>query len=332
MSTLMRKFILLIQTLFVILLVTLFQVKSFSQISVPSTTGYQVNLNVYATSINPASNSCTWGYNYTVNLSYNITFSGSNIPASLYTLQGNLGCNPGSLFFDLPNNGGSGTITTVNGWNPNSNCGSATVATLGCGSVSIQIEGPGISSRIISFAPSVSLAVKLVNFSASVEGSKVKINWATASETDNDYFTIERSADGAVWKEIAKVKGAGNSNNFLAYQSYDDNPIKGTSFYRLKQTDIDGKFSYSGIEAVKYSLGNSITVYPVPNSGNTIRLNGAAIYKHDMAVINASGKIVFTTTINQPSVDLPSIPAGIYIIRLTDKTTNEIQNIRYVKI
>jgi len=328
----MRKVTFRIHALIGVLFIVFLQVKSFSQISVASSNGYQVNLNVYAASINPAPGDCTWGYNFTVKLNYNITFSGSNIPGSLYTLQGTVGCNPGSIFFDLPNNGGSGTITSVNSWNPNSNCGSATVANLGCGLINIQIEGPGISSRTLSISPSSSLAVQLVSFSTALKDNKVKINWATASETDNDYFTIERSADGTAWKEIGKVKGAGTSNSLLSYQSYDEAPIKGTSFYRLKQTDIDGKFSYSATEAVKYSLGKTITIYPVPNSGNTIKLNGATNYKHDLALINTSGTTMYTTTVNQPSVDLPSVPAGIYVIRLTDKTTGETQNIRYVKI
>lgn len=118
--------------------------------SVNSSDGYQVNINVSALSIVPASQSCQWGYSYTVLLSYDITFTGTNIPASLWTLQGTIGCGSGSLFFDLPNNGGSGTVTSATSWTSASNCSIATPELLGCGAVTIQVNGPGISNQNVS--------------------------------------------------------------------------------------------------------------------------------------------------------------------------------------
>jgi hypothetical protein len=319
---------------FIILLSSLLQVSSYSQVSVSSTNGYQVNMNVYPAAIIPASSSCTWGYNYVVKMAYNITFSGTNIPASLYTLQGTVGCGSSSIFFDLPNEGGSGSVNSSNAWTSATNCGSVTVITGGCNTVNIQIAGPGISNRTISFSPVSALSVKLVSFEAAVENNKVKINWTTATETDNDFFTIERSVDGANWKEIKKVNGAGNSNTTLTYQAYDEAPVAGTAYYRLKQTDFDGKISYSTTEVVKFTaLSKGVSIYPVPNTGNNININGISDYKnHDLSVLNTSGKILFTTALNKSSVDLPSLQPGVYVLRITDKTSGEATSIRYVKI
>lgn len=318
-----------------IIFLSLFQIKSFSQTSVTSTTGYSVNLNVYPVSIVPASNNCTWGYNYTVKMSYNISITGPNAPASLYTLQGTIGCGSTSSFFDLPNNGGSGSVNSANAWNSSSDCNTATVASKNCNTVNIQIQGPGISNQTVSYSTiGVALGIKLLSFSADLDKNKVKINWATASETDNDYFSIERSTDGTQWKEIKRVKGAGTSSSVLTYETFDESPVAGTSYYRLKQTDFDGKMSYSNTQPIRYNPANKgISLYPVPNAGNTVNINGISNYSdHDFTVLNANGRVLFTTTLNKPSVDLPELQSGVYVIRLKDKSTGETENLRYVKI
>jgi hypothetical protein len=116
---------------------------------VTSTDGYTVTINMNAISVNPASMSCASGYNYTVTLGYTVTFSGINIPASLFTLQGNLTCTPATSFFDLPNTGGTGTTNTSNAWTTLTNCATVTPSSLGCNSLTIQIEGPGIPNQTL---------------------------------------------------------------------------------------------------------------------------------------------------------------------------------------
>lgn len=94
--------------------------------------------------------SCQWGYNYTVDIEYEISFTGSNPPNSLHTLQGTLGCGSNSQFFDLPNSGGSGVVTTANTWASSTNCATATPESLGCNTISIAINGPSMSNQTIS--------------------------------------------------------------------------------------------------------------------------------------------------------------------------------------
>jgi hypothetical protein len=149
---------------------------SFSQISVPSTKGYNVNINIQPEEIVVKGKKCNNGYNYDIKFSYTVTFNGTNIPRKLNTLQGTITNNSVSHFFSLPNKEGSGTETTrSNVWRSISDCATATVASMNLTTVNIQIEGDGISSRTVSYALVVALPVKLVSFSAELNQPSVKL-------------------------------------------------------------------------------------------------------------------------------------------------------------
>lgn len=330
----MKKTLLPVRSLLFFFFLSLCHVEASSQISVVSTNGYAVNIDVTPAAIQTNATSCAYGFSYTVKLKYNITITGNNIPSSLYTLQGSVGCGVNSSFFDLPNGAGSGFTASSNSYSSSSTCNTANVNSMKCNTITIEISGPGISQRFVSFSSAAPLSVKLISFSAEAANNRVKLNWSTASETNNDYFTTERSADGAKWETVKKLAGAGNSGNVLSYESYDESPLTGTSYYRLKQTDFDGTTSYSAVKAVTYTVDTkSISLYPIPNSGNTITIRGMADYKnHELAVVSASGAVLFNTTLAKATVELPSLKAGLYIIRLTDKLTGEAQSIRYVKM
>ncbi|MFZ7113727.1 MAG: T9SS type A sorting domain-containing protein [Bacteroidota bacterium] len=104
----------------------------------------------------------------------------------------------------------------------------------------------------------IALPIKLISFNAKIKNNNVNINWATAAEVNNDYFTIERSSDGETFEPLFTKRGAGNSTVTLEYEANDPNPLEGYSYYRLKQTDFDGHFSYSEVETVKNKGGNDI--------------------------------------------------------------------------
>lgn len=332
----MKNFLLSLRTLITVSVLTLSSSRSFSQISVVSTNGYAVNINAQPTAILPATNNCTWGYNYNVRVNYTVTFSGTNIPSSLYTLQGTVGCGSSSNFFSLPTSGGSGNVnTSSNSWRNVSDCRTATITSLGCSIINITISGPGISTRTVSFPVAAPLGVSLLNFTAAVQNNRVQLDWATVTETNNNYFTVERSADGNRWEEIKKVNGAGNSNSLINYQSYDNAPLTGTSYYRLKQTDVDGSVTYSSTVTVKYSTNamGIINVFPIPNAGNTITVTGISNYSnYQLTVLNQSGSRICTTSLSTSKVDLPALSAGLYFIRVSNSSTGEAQNLRYVKL
>lgn len=119
-------------------------------IDVEANNGYTVHINVTPVSIS-APSSCQWGYNYNVVFNYDISFSGTNIPNSLFTLQATLGCGSNSHFVNFPNGGGSGTVTsTSNQWRSASDCASASPESLGCNTLNIEIQGPGLPNQTVS--------------------------------------------------------------------------------------------------------------------------------------------------------------------------------------
>lgn len=145
------------------------------------------------------------------------------------------------------------------------------------------------------------LPIGLLNFEAQVALNEVVLTWSTLTETNNDYFTIERSLNSKDFNPLAQLPGAGNSNQLLNYKLIDEQPYEGISYYRLKQTDFDGKSSYSEIKTVNIAnntYNSNFNVYPNPSSingvfitlpnnfesGNTIvqviDINGHIIYKH----------------------------------------------------
>ena len=109
------------------------------------------------------------------------------------------------------------------------------------------------------------LPIELLSFEAKVNNNQVDISWSTASETNSDHFTVERSADGIKFETIARVKGAGNSHSVINYEILDLNPLERVSYYRLKQNDFDGKYVYSNIVSIEYIKNESALIKVFPN-------------------------------------------------------------------
>jgi fibronectin-binding autotransporter adhesin len=184
----------------------------------------------------------------------------------------------------------------------------------------------------------VALPIQLVNFTASLNENKtVDIKWTTATEINNDYFTIERSADGINFVAIATISGAGNSATTIRYNHVDFFPLKGISYYRLKQTDFDGTSTCSKIVSV--TIENEVVnvdwnIYPNPViRGNKLNITSSATDKHyEIQLIDlTSGKIVChhktTHDIDELHLDENLIP-GIYFARILDEHHKEVKTIK----
>lgn len=97
------------------------------------------------------------------------------------------------------------------------------------------------------------LPIILINFKAIAIYNAIKITWSTASETNNDYFTLFRSPNGfEYWEIVGKISGAGNSNTPTTYSYVDINPSNGINYYVLKQTDYDGTRVQYGPIAIQF--------------------------------------------------------------------------------
>lgn len=111
------------------------------------------------------------------------------------------------------------------------------------------------------------LPVELISFKAIPTERKVQLVWHTASETNNDFFTLERSLDGQNWEHLVKINGAGNTSSLSSYKWPDENPYSGISYYRLSQQDFNGTKEVFPIESV--TIKSSDLVFS-PNPAQTI--------------------------------------------------------------
>ncbi|WP_052444082.1 T9SS type A sorting domain-containing protein [Flammeovirga sp. OC4] len=175
------------------------------------------------------------------------------------------------------------------------------------------------------------LPIVLNYFEAEVASSgEVYLEWETSTEINNDYFTVYRSKTGQDWETLGTIDGAGNSSVTLRYSMMDHNPYQGTSFYRLKQTDFDGKFEYSDIVRVVVfdDLEVDIKVYPNPVI-TEIKVEASVAERSQLRVYNAMGqemtfKVPFIKQNDYFSVlDFSNLEHGMYYIK-TRSTTKRI--------
>jgi hypothetical protein len=176
------------------------------------------------------------------------------------------------------------------------------------------------------------LPIELLYFKASPVGKITELEWATATEQNNAYFTVERSADGRTFEDITTLPGAGNSRQMLVYRSIDEQPLEGISYYRLRQTDFDGASTFSDIVAVYRALNPAdIAVFPMPSPNRRYTLQWLETMAFNQIMLyDSAGKIcpVYPAMNDgQATLDLAHLPAGLYFALLQSP-----QQERWVKI
>lgn len=144
------------------------------------------------------------------------------------------------------------------------------------------------------------LPIELLSFNAELRENQVDINWTTATEINNNYFIIERSADGVTFEPIKKVKAAGNSTSVIHYKEIDYNPLTEISYYRLKQIDYNDTYTYSKIIAVNNHQNiELIRVFPNPTEDVFyIELKGFEYQEIQLIVKDVTGKECFSYDVN----------------------------------
>jgi hypothetical protein len=207
--------------------------------------------------------------------------------------------------------------------------------TVNIGTRTITWNGLYSFSDFLANGSSNPLPISLTDFNAQPMLDNVEVTWSTASETNNDYFTIERSKDGVNFKPIAVIDGAGNSNTILNYKLMDYEPYERLSYYRLKQTDFDGKFEYSDIKAVNFvkpSQGQNWSVYPNPSNLNGINITTAALKSNiiNLSLTDVTGKLVYNKTISVDKqgggtqfIEFDQVGTGIYYLTVNDGEINK---------
>jgi hypothetical protein len=182
----------------------------------------------------------------------------------------------------------------------------------------VPVCGPPLPCAVV-------LPIQLTNFSCESGPTGIKLDWSTATESNNKFFTISRSVDGVTFEPIATIPGAGNSSYPIDYTYTDDSPnLNGTYYYRLSQTDFDGHSISFNITSctVNSSIGN---VYPNPSSGkffvsidNTVK---------EVQVYNAIGQVIYDQNLQDNGgsamqIDLSTQPSGIYMLKLLQANQN----------
>jgi hypothetical protein len=181
----------------------------------------------------------------------------------------------------------------------------------------------------------VVLPIEMISFNALDLDSKIELKWSTASESNNDYFVLEKSFDGENYSFLDVIDGAGSSTVLRSYSYSDSNPFDGTTFYRLRQIDYDGKSTLSGVAKIVRVMPEDfeLSIYPNPASSELnpmVILNGKANQKYQLVVTDLLGKQVFQNSLtiqsdieNQVEINTPLV-SGIYFITVIDQFNKQL--------
>lgn len=232
-----------------------------------------------------------------------------------------------------------GTLSSKNG-TVFGGSGGISAGTIDLGGASCDAGGcPTITSPTCTGDPTFCSGnvtpIILASFNVFSNTTSVIVNWSTASEENNDYFTIERSADGSQFHEIAIIPGAGNSFEMLDYSYSDNNPFEGVSYYRLKQTDYDGTSETFKVAAVEfYGEADAIKVIQQASNTNELKVYSNLDEENTATIYDVMGRIIKSFRLQQGvnTLDLSvfSNQSGIYIIRITNALGNELKTERFL--
>lgn len=299
-------------------------------VTVASSCGYTTVIRVNPLAIVPTT-PCPSGYNYNVTFAYTIAIQGTN---SCYDgsigFQPQIFCNSGqsNAYYTInvaaPTVGAAystaiynGTLTTTtNPYRSNNDCHTATPTSIGCSSSQFTEFGPGISTT--TYPCSSSLPITLREFKAYPYNRHVMLEWTTDLEKNNDYFTIERSSNGGNWEIVTTMKGAGNSSQVRHYSYMDNSAPEGANYYRLKQTDFDGKAAYSSIVFASTRTGSDdLTIYPNP-ANDVLNIENMGEQLQDVVLLNSLSQVVFQKQAqNKLAISLEHLPQGIYLLKVS---------------
>lgn len=183
------------------------------------------------------------------------------------------------------------------------------------------------------------MPVEWLAFEATPSQSGVDLMWMTAVEENNDYFTVERSVDATFYEELERVKGVGNSSEPTLYEVSDGTPPSGRVYYRIRQTDFDGKQSFSNqIEVMFEQSSIKLRAYPNPTIDiANLEINMEEPTRASMILMTIQGKEIIRKAIdlqagrNLHQIDMSRYPAGTYLVQVRPSGAGKGESIRLVK-
>lgn len=164
------------------------------------------------------------------------------------------------------------------------------------------------------------LPVKLSAFTVQKTDNAAKLNWTTEIETNSSHFVVERSTNGSTWNTIATVAAKGNSSIKTNYELYDNAPVRGINYYRLRQVDKDGRFELSAVRNALFDSRNTVEIAPNPAKDFINLYIGKLTGSQAVSVqlLNAAGKLVYTTTSTQQHIQISTanLAKGLYFAKV----------------
>ena len=240
--------------------------------------------------------------------------------------------------------GASGPITVIAGGGGSGLSGVANALVRVTFSGATSATGNNRIDNIRIEGSSTALPVTFTSFSATKDGKNNLLSWATASEQNNAGFEVQRSTDGSTYENIGFVKSlspTGNSSSSLSYSFTDFNPLGLQQYYRLKQTDLDGKSAYSAIVLVKREAPATLTVtkvYPNPST-SSIYINAAcpAATTLQLSIVDMNGRVVGRKQVNAMTgnngFDMPvtQLAPGTYLLQVLNADNKVVTTEKFIK-
>lgn len=168
------------------------------------------------------------------------------------------------------------------------------------------------------------LPVQLLSFTATRQGATVRTVWATASERNSAFFVLQRSTNGSTFSDVQQIAAQGNSLSYHDYTYIDTKPLSGTSYYRLRQVDLDGTVAYSPVATVRFSdeqAAPALVVYPNPTVGQHFQVlaSNLSAIGGTVQLFDNVGRLVLTQLVPVGASEASIQPArpltsGMYLI------------------
>lgn len=165
------------------------------------------------------------------------------------------------------------------------------------------------------------LPVELTHFQATPQGNTTHLTWRTLSETNSDHFQVERSGDGRSFQSFGEVEAAGFSTSAVHYQFTDTAPLPGYNYYRLRQVDFDGSYSFSHIVTVDFRPYEGVAVYPtIVTSTLYVRFAAPPTEPALAFLYDTMGRLHLKSDIPPESdlheMPLAALPSGVYFLKV----------------
>lgn len=224
----------------------------------------------------------------------------------------------------------------LNGDGSNGNCVASPITAV------VRTNMNGFSKFGTALTGTGTLPIELLSFRGRPVDEGNLLNWITVSELNNDYFLPEKSEDGVNFVEMTRVQGAGNSDRPLNYEFLDENPFSPVTYYKLKQVDFDGEFTYSDIISVRNANSENqsqlLSLYPNPATHSVnIEIYSPVDGFMDVEIVDLFGRVLSRDTYpvvkgtGIHTVDISTIATGVYFSKINFTTTSNEVYKRFIK-